>query len=39
MFVRPMTLEECGKPKYYFRWMDKTVGEIKDEEKDDEVTE
>lgn len=37
--IRPMTLEECGKPKYYFRWMDKTVGEIKDEGKDDEVTE
>lgn len=32
MFVRPMTLEQCGKPKNHFLWMDKTVGEMEEEE-------
>lgn len=31
MFIRPMTLERCGKPKNHFKWMDKTVGEMDDE--------
>ena len=30
MFIRPMTLEQCGKPKSYFKWMDKTLGEMED---------
>ena len=30
MFIRPMTLEQCGKPKNYFKWMDKTLGEMED---------
>lgn len=35
MFVRPMTLETCGKKKYDFEWMDKTIGdkERKDNDK------
>lgn len=32
MFIRPMTLERCGKPKSHFIWMEKTVGEIKEED-------
>ena len=31
MFVRPMTLEKCGKSKNSFKWMDKTLGEMKDD--------
>lgn len=32
MFIRPLTLEQCGKPKNHFVWMDKTVGEMDDDE-------
>lgn len=28
MFIRPMTLEQCGKDKYHFCWLDKTIGEL-----------
>lgn len=30
MFIRPMTLEKCGKPKNHFIWMEKTLGEMED---------
>ena len=32
MFVRPMTLEKCGKSKHHFIWLDKTIGEMEDDE-------
>lgn len=32
MFIRPLTLEECGKSKYDFIWLDKTIGELEREE-------
>lgn len=32
MFIRPLTLEECGKPKYDFIWLDKTIGDLESEE-------
>lgn len=28
MFIRPLTLEQCGKGKHHFVWMDETIGEI-----------
>lgn len=30
MFIQPLTLERCGKSKYHFIWMDKTVGEMEE---------
>lgn len=33
MFIRPMTLEKCGKPKNHFYWMDETLGEMEDDER------
>ena len=30
MFIRPLTLETCGKKKNDFIWMETTVGNIKD---------
>lgn len=32
MFVRPLTLEKCGRPKCNFIWLDKTIGELESEE-------
>lgn len=31
MFIRPMTLEKCGKTKNHFYWMDKTIGEMEED--------
>ena len=28
MYIKPMTLEKCGKSKYHFCWLDKTIGEL-----------
>ena len=35
MFIRPMTLEQCGKDKYHFCWLDKTIGEMGEEDEDE----
>lgn len=32
MFIRPMTLEKCGKSKYDFIWLDDTIGNIERKE-------
>lgn len=36
MFIRPMTLEKCGKSKYDFIWLDDTIGNIERKESDEE---
>lgn len=36
MFIRPMTLEKCGKSKYDFIWLDDTIGNIERKESDGE---
>ena len=36
MFIRPLTLEQCGKDKHHFVWMDETIGEIEEREKKNE---
>lgn len=35
MFIRPLTLEECGKPKHHFIWMDKTMKDLEREENEE----
>ena len=35
MFVRPMTLEKCGKSKNRFMWLDKTIGEMEEDDRFD----
>lgn len=35
MFIRPMTLERCGKAKHHFIWLDKTIGEMKESDSND----
>ena len=37
MFVKSMTLEKCGKPKNYFKWMNETIGNM--ERSKEKVTE
>lgn len=32
MFIRPLTLEQCGGDKHDFCWLDKTIGEMNEEE-------
>ena len=35
MFIRPITLETCGKKKHDFIWMDETIGECEDKESEE----